>query len=125
MWPFLKRAMPFVFGFGLVLTTVLLLMPSYTVPKAFNFYDKAQHSLVFVTLTLAGLMAFPNRVKAVCFGLCFYGGLMEVCQSQLTTTRHGDVVDWLADSAGMAVGLAIYLVASKINRRLAINKIAT
>jgi hypothetical protein len=80
--------MPLIFGLGLVLTTVLLLMPSYTVPKAFNFYDKAQHSLVFVTLALAGLMAFSSRVKAVCFGLCFYGGLMEVCQSLLTTTRQ-------------------------------------
>jgi VanZ family protein len=124
MWQLLKRSMPLIFGLGLVLTTVLLLMPSYTVPKAFNFYDKAQHSLVFVTLALAGLMAFPNRVKAVCFGLCFYGGLMEVCQSQLTTTRHGDVVDWLADSAGIAAGLVIYLIGSKINRDFAINKIA-
>jgi VanZ family protein len=111
MWQLLKRAMPFVFGFGLVLTTVLLLMPSYTVPKAFNFYDKAQHSLVFVTLAVVGLMAFPNRVKAVCFGLCFYGGLMEVCQSQLTTTRHGDVLDWLADSVGIAAGTGLYMVA--------------
>jgi hypothetical protein len=32
-----KRAMPFVFGFGLVLTTVLLLMPTYTIPRAFDF----------------------------------------------------------------------------------------
>jgi VanZ family protein len=125
MWQLLKRSMPLIFGLGLVLTTVLLLMPSYTVPKAFNFYDKAQHSLVFVTLALAGLMAFPNRVKAVCFGLCFYGGLMEVCQSQLTTTRHGDAVDWLADSAGVAAGLVIYLIGSKINRDFAINKIAS
>jgi VanZ family protein len=125
MWQLLKRSMPFVFGLGLVLTTVLLLMPSYAVPKAFNFYDKAQHSLVFVTLALAGLMAFSNRVKAVCFGLCLYGGLMEVCQSQLTTTRHGDAVDWLADSAGIAAGLVIYLIGSKINRKFAINIIAT
>jgi VanZ family protein len=124
MWQLLKRSMPLIFGLGVVLTTVLLLMPSHTVPKAFNFYDKAQHSLVFVTLALAGLMAFPNRVKAVCFGLCFYGGLMEVCQSQLTTTRHGDAVDWLADSAGIAAGLVIYLIGSKINRDFAINKIA-
>ena len=115
--------MPFVFGFGLVLTTVLLLMPAYTVPKAFDFYDKAQHSLVFVTLTLAGLMAFPNCLKAVCLGLCLYGGLMEVCQSQLTTTRHGDMVDWLADSVGIVVGLVVYHFSQKIIN-CAINKIA-
>lgn len=118
-----KRVMPFVFGFGLVLTTVLLLMPAYTVPQAFNFYDKAQHGLVFVTLTLAGLMAFPDRLKTICLGLCLYGGLMEVCQSQLTTTRHGDMVDWAADSVGIAVGLGVYLLSQKIIKH-AINKIA-
>jgi VanZ family protein len=118
-----KRLMPFVFGFGLVLTTVLLLMPAYTVPQAFNFYDKAQHGLVFVTLTLAGLMAFPDRLKTICLGLCLYGGLMEVCQSQLTTTRHGDMLDWAADSVGIAVGLGVYLLSQKIIKH-AINKIA-
>jgi VanZ family protein len=118
-----KRAMPFVFGFGLVLTTVLLLMPTYTIPQAFDFYDKVQHSLMFVTLTLAGLMASPNRLKAVCLGLCIYGGLMEVCQSQLTTTRRGDLVDWLADSVGIVVGLVVYHFSQKIIN-YAINKIA-
>ena len=116
--------MPFIFGFGLILTTVLLLMPSYAAPKAFDFWDKAQHSLVFVALALAGLIAFPSRLTAVCLGLCFYGGLMEMCQSLLTTTRHGDVVDWLADSAGIAVGLVFYLIGDKISRKFAINKIA-
>jgi VanZ family protein len=119
----IKQVMPFVFGFGLVLTTVLLLMPAYTVPKSFDFYDKAQHSLVFVTLALAGLTAFSNSLTAVSLGLCVYGGLMEVCQSQLTTTRHGDVVDWLADSLGIAVGLAVYLMGQKLIK-LNSNKIA-
>ena len=119
----LKQAMPFVFGLGLVLTTVLLLIPSYAVPKAFDFYDKAQHSLVFVTLTLAGLLAFPGRLKAACLGLCLYGGLMEVLQSLLTTTRHGDVSDWLADTLGILVGLAAYLLSQK-SVKFAINKIA-
>ena len=113
MWQFLKRVMPLVFCFGLVLTTILLLMPSYAVPKAFDFYDKAQHGLVFVTLTLAGLLAFSGRFKAVCLGLCLYGGVMEVLQSTMTTTRHGDVVDWLADSAGVVVGLGLFLAGSK------------
>ena len=120
----LKQAMPFIFGFGLVLATVLLLMPSYAVPKAFDFYDKAQHSLVFVTLTLAGLMAYPERLKAVCLGLCVYGGLIEVLQSTVTTTRHGDVVDWFADSVGIVVGLVLYQLNHQIIKKIAINKIA-
>jgi VanZ family protein len=124
MKEFLKQTMPFIFGFGLVFATILLLMPSYAVPKAFDFYDKAQHGLVFVTLALAGLMAFPIRWKAVCLGLCLYGGLIEVLQTLITTTRHGDVVDWVADSAGIVVGLGIYLVSGKLSKRYATNKIA-
>jgi VanZ family protein len=120
----LKRGMPWVFGFGLILTTVLLLMPSYAVPKAFDFYDKAQHSLVFVTLSLTGLLAFSDRLKAVCLGLCLYGGLMEVLQSTVTTTRHGDVVDWFADTLGIVVGLSAYLLSRQIVKKYAINNIA-
>ena len=119
-----KQAMPFIFGFGLVLATVLLLMPSYAVPKALDFYDKAQHSLVFVTLSLAGLMAYQERLKTVCLGLCVYGGLIEVLQSTLTMTRHGDVFDWFADSVGIVVGLVLYLLGHQIIKKNAINKIA-
>ena len=119
-----KQTMPFIFGFGLVLTTVLLLMPAYTVPKAFDFYDKAQHSLVFVTLCLAGLLAFPSRLRMVFWGLCVYGGAMEVMQSALTATRHGDVVDWVADCAGVVLGLVLYWVGAKF-RKFAINNIAS
>jgi VanZ family protein len=119
----LNRVMPFVFGFGLVLATVLLLMPSYAVPKTFDFYDKAQHGLMFATLTMAGLLAYPLHVKTVVWGLVFYGGLMEVLQSLLTTTRHGDWFDWLADSVGIVLGLGAYLLSRKFVKST-INKIA-
>ncbi len=119
----LNRVMPLVFGFGLVLATVLLLMPSYAVPKAFDFYDKAQHGLMFSTLTMAGLLAYPKRVKTTVWGLVCYGGLMEVLQSLLTTTRHGEWFDWLADSVGIIVGLGAYLLSQKLVNN-ATNKIA-
>jgi VanZ family protein len=115
--------MPFVFFAGLVLTTVLLLIPSYNIPKAFDFYDKAQHGLMFATLTMAGLLAYPKHVKMVVWGLVFYGGLMEVLQSLLTTTRHGDWFDWLADSVGIVLGLGAYLLSRKFVK-FTINKIA-
>ena len=120
----LKQAMPFIFGFGLVLATVLLLMPSYAVPKAFDFYDKAQHGLMFAALTVAGLLAYPQRLKTVCLGLCVYGGLIELLQSAATTTRHGDVVDWFADSVGIVVGLGVYLLSCRVVKKYAINNIA-
>lgn len=115
--------MPFVFFAGLVLTTVLLLIPSHNIPKAFDFYDKAQHVLVFVTLTVAGLLAHPKHVKPVVFGLLCYGGLMEVLQSLLTTTRHGEWLDWLTDGVGILVGVGAYLVSRKF-AKFTMNNIA-
>lgn len=116
--------MPTVFGLAIVVTTVMLLIPSYAVPKAFDFYDKAQHALVFMSLTVVGLMAFPSRLKAVCFGLFMYGGVMEVLQSLLTTTRHGDIVDWVADVIGSVLGFSVYWVLIKFRKNV-FNKIAT
>jgi VanZ family protein len=124
MLQFLKRTMPTVFGLAIVVTTVMLLIPSYAVPKAFDFYDKAQHALVFMSLTVVGLMAFPSRLKAVCFGLFMYGGVMEVLQSLLTTTRHGDIVDWVADVIGSVLGFSVYWVLIKFRKNV-FNKIAT
>ena len=122
-----QRFMQYVFFAGLALTTVLLLIPSYKIPKAFDFYDKAQHVLVFVTLTVAGLMAFPNFAKhgrTLVVGLICYGGLMEVLQSALTTTRHGEWLDWLTDGVGILVGVGAYLASRKF-AKFTMNKIAT
>lgn len=116
--------MPYVFFAGLALTTVLLLIPSYKIPKPFDFYDKAQHVLVFVTLTVAGLLAFAKHGKTLVVGLICYGGLMEVLQSALTTTRHGDWLDWLTDGVGILVGVGAYLVSRKF-AEFTINKVAT
>ncbi|MBL0251527.1 MAG: VanZ family protein [Polaromonas sp.] len=119
----LKRTMPYAFSMALVVTTVLLLIPSYAVPKAFDFYDKAQHALVFMSLTVVGLMAFPTFESRV-YWPYVYGGVMEVLQSLLTKTRHGDVVDWVADIIGIVLGLCVYWVLIKF-RKNAFNKIAT
>ncbi|MBK7503016.1 MAG: VanZ family protein [Polaromonas sp.] len=114
--------MPIVFGLAIVVTTVMLLIPSYAVPKAFDFYDKAQHCLVFTALTVMGMVAFPLRLKAVCLACCM--AVMEVLQSLLTKTRHGDVVDWVADIIGIVLGFSVYWVLIKF-RKNAFNKIAT
>jgi VanZ family protein len=117
MKQFFKQIMPFVFFAGLALTTVLLLIPSYKIPKAFDFYDKTQHVLVFVTLTVAGLLAFPKHRKIIVLGLLFYGGLMEVMQSTLTTTRHGEWLDWVTDGVGIALGDGIYRLFNQFIRK--------
>ena len=103
------RYLPQLFFFGLVLVTILALIPAPSVPQAIQFWDKSQHALAFAALAITGCGAFPQRVKLVCIGLLTHGALIEVLQSTLTTTRFGDVFDWLADGVGVLVGVSIYL----------------
>jgi len=104
----LLRYMPPLFFTGLALLTVLSLMPSTAVPQAFQFWDKAQHSLGYAVLSITGMLAFPQRVKRVFMGLLAHGAVIEIMQGTLTTTRFGDVFDWIADGTGILVGLGIY-----------------
>lgn len=103
-----RRCLPWCFAIGVALTTLLGLLPGQSVPQLFQFWDKAQHLSAFAVLALVGGFAFPNRVAFVGFGLIAHGGLIEIMQSTLTTTRSGDPMDWLTDGIGVAAGIAAY-----------------
>ncbi len=116
----LLPCMPYVFFTGLALVTILSLIPSTSVPQSFQFWDKAQHALAFIALTVTGAVAFPDRTRRVYIGLVLYGGLIEIMQATLTTTRFGDVVDWVADGLGVMVGVVLYAtLLSRLRTRLA------
>lgn len=92
-------------------------IPSTEIPDAFNLWDKAQHALAFALLTITGNLAYPKLIKAVYVGLIVYGAAIEVFQSTLTSTRFGEVSDLLADSVGVAIGLAVYFAARKVIKK--------
>lgn len=102
------RCLPQLFFAGLALLTILSLIPSTAVPSAFVFWDKAQHSLGYVALSVTGYLAFPQRVLLVFIGLLAHGAVIEILQATLTTTRFGDVLDWFADGTGVLVGVVFY-----------------
>lgn len=88
----------------LVLVTLWLsLIPAEQVPKAFSFWDKAQHALGFAALAFSGLLAYPARIRLLMFGLALFGAGIEVAQ-WLTGWRFGDWQDWVADCVGVAFG---------------------
>lgn len=89
----------FLLAIGVVL--LLMLYPFAPKPPAFPYQDKVQHFVIFFLLTLAGWPLFSKAMSRLVLGLIVYGGLIEVLQSLLTTTRMGDVVDWAADSIGV------------------------
>jgi len=99
------RSMPMFFFVGVIFTTIMALLPSPQVPGVLQFWDKAQHFLAYTVLSVTGSLAFPKKLALVSLGLMIHGALVEIMQLTLTTTRSGEVLDWLADGIGILTGI--------------------
>lgn len=96
-----------VFWLSLFAFNLALLAPAQSMPSTwFEGWDKVQHLLAFAVLTVLGLLAYPARRLAVPAGLILYGALVEIAQ-HLSGVRHGDPWDWLADAAGVLLGILL------------------
>lgn len=99
----------------LVATVVLVLsvipLPEVPMLENFNLFDKWVHLLMYGGLALVGWYdAFRAPCRGWWLGVGFpilWGGLMEVVQGTLTTTRSGDWFDWVADAVGVLIALPI------------------
>ena len=69
-------------------------------------WDKSNHLIAFVTLTLLGGQAYATRRVAMLVGLVCFGGLIEALQS-LTPDRFAEWIDWLADLLGIALAVGL------------------
>ena len=85
------------------LIAVLSMLPVDELPtQSLVIWDKAQHAIGFMLLSVAGLAAYPLRYRALTWGLIAFGAAIEIAQS-FTTWRQGDVWDLLADAVGITV----------------------
>ena len=66
-------------------------------------WDKSNHALAFIVLTILGCRAYPNAIAAVLLGSIAFGGLIEILQS-FTPYRFAEWGDLLADTIGVIVG---------------------
>lgn len=66
----------------------------------FDWWDKAEHVVVFIVLGVIGFLAYPQTHFKLLVGLLVYGACIELAQS-LTTWRQGDWLDWLANAIGV------------------------
>lgn len=81
-------------------------------------FDKFVHASIFfvlLVLTMKGFSlqtsvdAFRNSPRIFAVFICItYGGLLEVMQGTLFEERSADVYDFIANSFGCLVGLALY-----------------
>lgn len=129
----------------LMLIAVLSLMPAQEFPQTdIQFADKWAHWVMYGFLTLvmgidyvlrdeylrltksnlnARWQRYKNKGSAfwqflvIFIVASVYGGLMELGQAYLTTSRHGDWLDVFANSFGALCAFILLLIYHKLQRR--------
>lgn len=119
------------FRLSAILTIAILAVCLIPVPETplqeVKFMDKYTHFLMFwgyasaLWIELGGRLASGRFRQWIRFwGFCFpilFGGAVEVFQATLTTTRSGDVTDFLANSFGVLSALPIGMLVHRFYSR--------
>lgn len=106
----LRGLMPFIFWTLVAIIGVLMLVELAPKEDPIKNLDKIEHIVVFLIVSIAGCLAFKNKISLVVVGLTIFGAIIEVLQAIFTTTRTGDAYDWLADIVGILLGLMIIAI---------------
>jgi hypothetical protein len=70
-----------------------------------SHHDKLNHAAAFAVLAVLGSFGWPeHRTKLIVF-LAFTGAAIELLQGTHLIARDMDILDWVADCAGVACGL--------------------
>jgi len=84
--------------------------------------DKGYHAIAYFSLGLSWLLSFPISIHkksvkyTIAISCVFYGIIIEVLQSTLTTYRTASLLDMLANAVGVFMALLIFKsVSEKIN----------
>jgi VanZ family protein len=94
-------------GASLLTTLVLSLLPAEDLPDSLSLVsDKIEHAAAYAAIagcTIVGFRGASTRSTAI--WLALMGAAIEVAQAAGIPGRTGDVMDWLADAVGIALGL--------------------
>jgi VanZ family protein len=85
----------------------LTLMPLST-PQAMPGTDKIHHIIAFMTLTLPCAVFYPRALFQMVVAATTYGALIEIIQPYIG--RSGDFADFVADLAGVGLGVSLGLL---------------
>ena len=104
----------------LIVTTVLtmaMLWPINQPPPAQDGSDKVLHLIAFAVLAFP--LAHTGRfgLIPVLVGASAYGGLIEVIQPSFG--RSADIQDWIADIAGVGLGIILALLYRRLRKHRA------
>jgi VanZ family protein len=97
-------------GFGIVFGILsLCLLPSDDVPQV-NVSDKLEHVAAFVLLAFwFGSIVSRRAYLRLALALVAYGALIEVLQGTMHLGREPELLDIVADAAGIMPGLLLAL----------------
>ncbi|HEY0435349.1 MAG TPA: hypothetical protein VGC92_01835 [Phenylobacterium sp.] len=89
----------------------MALAPTHDVPGVDLVWDKAEHSVSWMVLTLLGLLLSTRRRWAIVAYALAFGGLIEVLQWLLPFGRDGEWADFAADAVGVATAYFFWRIA--------------
>jgi VanZ family protein len=100
----------YLLGMLLVLTVTYTSLAPVTDLPSVSFNDKLEHGIAYMVITLwfGGLLA-RRRYWLLTLSLLALGAAIEIAQGAMQMGRTADVMDWLADAAGVAVGMGACL----------------
>ena len=110
-------------AFSITVTICYLsLRKTESFPASFSNADKIYHAIAYFMLALTWLFSFPASVKKnkvkyiITFGCVFYGIIIEVLQTTLTTYRTASFLDAVANTVGVFMALIVFKsIYKKIN----------
>jgi hypothetical protein len=116
-FPMLARI---VFPATLAGVLLLTLLPARFLPDfgmAVTLHDdKLEHAIAFAVLAALGSLGWPEHRAKLIFVLAFTGAAIEVLQGSQLIGRDLDGFDWVADCAGMALGLTVAGTSRRVGR---------
>lgn len=96
------------FGLACLAIVWLSAAPAEALPEV-TLWDKLEHAVAYMALTLLGAWAFPHRLTRLAASLFAFGVGIEILQSMMALGRQGDPADALANTVGIVVGLLLTL----------------
>ena len=97
--------------FAIALVALGSLLPAMLLPLVPEGGDKLEHLLGYGLLAAIAVQVFATRgaLLRAAAGLVLLGVSLELAQGLLTSTRSMDAMDALANTAGVALGMATAL----------------
>lgn len=103
-----RRLWRWLFVALMAIVSGLAFMPAQAQPETLPQLDKLQHVAAFAALAALAMLSSTGRrpCTRVALPLLGYGLFIECVQAWLPS-RHGDILDLLADAAGIGLGLLV------------------